>query len=387
MSDAPVDSRWRRVVVKFGTKLLCGGGERLDAAVMADLVRQVAALRGAGTQVAVVTSGAVAAGRDRLGSGPAEDVEERQVLAAVGQSHLMERYNAVLAAHDLIAAQALLTRADLTDRAGYLNARNTLDRLLRAGVVPVINENDVVAEEELRGGAFGENDSLSALVATLVDADLLVLLSDVAGLYERDPRVHPEARLIGEVRDVRAALQAAGGGGSAVGPRGRGGMRAKVEAAGRAASAGTTVVIAHGQEHDALLRVARGEALGTRFPARTGQIESRKRWLLSGAAAPASSVRGGVGGAIVVDRGAARALQRDGRSLLPAGVAAVRGRFDRGDVVEVVDESGGRLAVGISNYAAADIERIQGRQSGEITGTLGTNYGEEVIHRNNLALL
>ena len=397
MSGVMAGSRWRRVVVKFGTNLLCGGGDRLDSAVMADLVRQVATLRGEGTQVAVVTSGAVAAGRDLLGTGPARDVEERQVLAAVGQSHLMERYNALLATSDLIAAQALLTRSDLMDRAGYLNARNTLDALLRSGVVPVINENDVVADEELRGGAFGENDSLSALVATLIDADLLLLLSDVAGLYECDPGTHPRARLIEEVTDPEAALAAAGPGlvtanegdsrGVPAAPRGRGGMRAKVEAAGRAASAGTTVVIAHGQEPDALLRVARGEALGTRFPARAGQIESRKRWLLSGAAVPSASDPGKGGGVIVVDAGAARALRRDGRSLLPAGVSGVRGSFGRGDVVEVLDEAGARLAVGISNYGAVDIERIRGRQSREISEMLGANYGEEVIHRNNLALL
>ena len=372
----------RRVVVKFGTNLLCRGGDRLDNAIMADLVRQVATLRAQGAHVAVVTSGAVAAGRERLGAAPTPDIARRQVLAAVGQGHLIERYDQLLRPHGLIAAQALLTRADLSDRAGYLNARNTLDALLGAGdagatgpggVVPIINENDVVADEELRGGAFGENDSLSALVANLLDADLLVLLSDVAGLYDRDPASHADAKLIPTVGEGEEALAKTRG---ATG-RGRGGMRAKVEAASRAAAAGTTVVIAHGEEPDALLRIAAGETLGTRFPARATQVESRKRWLLSGLT---------TSGEITVDAGAMEAVRRQGRSLLPAGIVAVRGRFGRGDIVEVRDGDGSRLAVGMSDYAAEDIERIRGKRSHEIATTLGYAYGDAVIHRNNLAL-
>ena len=365
----------RRIVAKFGTNLLTGGGERLDDAIMADLVRQVAALVAAGAQVAVVTSGAVAAGRDRLGArSTPPSIQQRQVLAAVGQSHLMERYDSLLRQHGLIAAQALLTRADLSDRAGYLNARNTLVGLLRAGVVPLINENDVVADEELRGGAFGENDRLSALVANLLDADLLVLLSDVAGLYDRDPRSDPAAQLIAEVPDAAAAVRYA----APASGRGRGGMRAKVEAAALAVSAGTTVVIAHGQEPDALLRVARGEPLGSRFPPRASRLESRKRWLLAGLAAV---------GAIVVDEGVVGALVRNGRSLLAAGIVTVEGDFARGDIVEVRAAQARPLAVGISNYPAADIDRIRGRRSDRIAEILGYHYGDEVIHRDNLALL
>ena len=389
MSDTADDAKGRRIVVKFGTNLLCRGGERLDDAIMSDLVRQVATLHGQGTQIAVVTSGAVAAGRDRLGAAPTRDIERRQVLAAIGQGQLMQRYDSLLRAHGLIAAQALLTRADLADRSGYLNARNTLDALLQAGdphtpgatgVIPIINENDVVADEELRGGAFSENDSLSALVANLLDADLLVLLSDVAGLYDRDPATHPDAQLIATVaegEDSQAQTGATEGPGS-TGERGRGGMRAKVEAAGRAAAAGTTVVIAHGEEPNALLRIANGEALGTRFPARATQIESRKRWLLSSLTAA---------GEITIDAGAVEAVRRHGRSLLPAGILAVQGRFARGDIVEIRGADGARLAVGISDYPADDIERIRGKRSREIAVTLGYAYGDEVIHRNNLALL
>jgi glutamate 5-kinase len=370
----------QRIVVKFGTKLLCGGGEQLDLAIMTDLVDQVAGLQRGGAQVAIVSSGAVAAGRARMGAAPTRDIQRRQVLAAIGQGQLIERYDRLLRGHGLIAAQALLTRADLADRAGYLNARNTLEGLLAAGgsdgargVIPIINENDVVAHEELRGGAFGENDSLSALVANLLDADLLVMLSDVAGLYDRDPASYPDARLIA-VAGPDAVQQARTTGAAG---QGRGGMRAKVEAAARAAAAGTAVVIAHGEEPRALVRIAGGESLGTRFPARATRLESRKRWLLSDVSTT---------GEITVDAGAVEALRRQGRSLLPAGITAVRGPFDRGDIVEVRDPDGARLGVGISDYTSDDVERIRGRRSSEITTTLGYAYGDEVIHRNNLAL-
>lgn len=369
----------RRMVVKFGTKLLTAGGPRLSMEVMADLVRQVGLLVRGGAQVAVVTSGAVAAGRDRVGAvGGTLDIAQRQVLAAIGQSHLMERYDTLLRQHGLIAAQALLTRADLADRAGYLNARNTLDGLLAIpSVVPLINENDVVADEELRGGAFGENDGLSALVANLIDADLLVLLSDVGGLYELDPRTHPEARPIAEVTDIEAARRAAGARAHDA-QGGRGGMRAKVEAARLATNGGCAVVVAHGREPDALVRIASGERLGTRFPPRGSRQESRKRWLLSGLAAA---------GAIVVDGGAVRALREQGRSLLPAGVLHADGAFARGDIVEVRDASGTPIAVGITDYGADEVARIRGQRSDRIGEILGYQFGEEIIHRSNMAVV
>ena len=376
VSDSGTRQESRRIVAKFGTNLLTGGGASLDDAVLADLVRQVAALVKAGAQVAVVTSGAIAVGRDRLATPSLQrDIAQRQVLAAIGQSHLVERYDTLLHAHGLMAAQALLTRSDLADRRGYLNARNTIDALLRLGVVPIINENDVVADEELRGGAFGENDSLAALVANLIDADLLVLLSDVAGLYRSDPRLDAQAELIPEAPDAAAAAHYAG----PPAGRGRGGMRAKVDAARLATGTGTTVVIAHGREPDALLRVARGEPLGTRFPPRANHTESRKRWLLSRLNASA--------GALVIDSGAVQALCRNGRSLLPAGVVQSKGAFARGDIVAVEDAAGARLAVGIANYSAEEVERIRGQRSDRIGDLLGYRYGDEVIHRDNLALL
>ena len=372
--------RGQRIVAKFGTKVLTDGQAHLSTEVMSDLVRQVAALHAAGAEVAIVTSGAVAAGRDRVGPATeaAGDTPHRQVLAAIGQSQLVERYDTLLREHGLIAAQALLTRADLADRGGYLNARNTLYGLLAVPkVIPVINENDVVADEELRGGAFGENDGLSALVANLIDADLLILLSDVHGLYEVDPRDAPSAEPLLEVTDIESVLAFAGPTAER-GDAGRGGMRAKLEAAELATRGGCDVVVAHGRVPDALLRIASGEAVGTRFPARGSRQESRKRWLISGLASA---------GAIVVDAGAVGALRDKGRSLLPAGIVRAEGDFRRGDIVEVRDQEGSRVAVGISDYGSDEIARIQGERSDRIAAILGYELGDEVIHRNNMAVL
>lgn len=366
--------RPQRIIAKLGTNLLTGGGERIDQVVLEDIVRQIAALRSAGVEVAVVTSGAVAAGRARVGArADQSSIGQRQALAAIGQAHLVERYDQLLQRHGLTAAQALITRVDVAERVGYLNVRNTLLRLLRFGVVPIINENDVVADDELRAGAFGENDALSALVANLIDAQLLVLLSDVDGVYDRDPRAHADARLLREIQRPGEMLEIAG----AAGARGRGGMRAKLEAAQLAASSGAAVVIANGREPDGLLRIVRGERIGTWVPAAADVRESRKRWLLAGL---------GDGGALRLDEGAARAIRRQGRSLLPAGVVAVEGDFERGEIVALRGPGGEQIAVGLSNYAAADVERIRGRRSGEIASVLGYDFGAEVVHRNNLAL-
>ena len=379
MTAGPTRRATRRVVVKFGTSLLTAGGDNLDPAAMDDLVRQIAEVRRGGAQIAVVTSGAVAAGRARVGGGAKiRSIAARQALAAIGQAHLVERYDTLLRRRGLTAAQALITRADLTERRGYLNVRNTLLRLLEFGVVPIINENDVVADEELRGGAFGENDGLAALAANLIDADLLILLSDVDGLFDRDPRRHPAARLIAEIADFPAALAAADEAADRVAAfRGRGSMRAKVEAARRAAEAGCEAVIANGRLPDAIIRIARGERPGTSVPALRSHVESRKRWLLSGVAQ---------NGALHLDDGAVRALTRQGRSLLPAGVTSAAGVFERGDAVVLAAAGGEQIGVGISNYSAAEVERIRGRKSSEIEAVLGYYYGAEIVHRNNLAL-
>ena len=365
----------RRIICKLGTNLLTSGSDRLDPGVLESVVRQVAELRLAGDQIAVVTSGAVTAGRARVGVTRTRDsVGARQALAAIGQAQLVQRYDSLLQRYGLTAAQALITRGDVTERRGYLNVRNTLLRLLQYGVVPIINENDVVADEELRGGAFGENDALSALIANLIDADLLILLSDVAGVYERDPRSCPDASLIPVLRNPLSMMDAAGD----VDERSRGGMRAKLEAARRASAGGTNVVIASGKEADVITRVVGGERLGTLIPADTTVRDSRERWLLAG-------LHNGEG--LDLDPGAVRALTEQGRSLLPAGVVGVRGEFDRGDVIQLYDPQCRPIAVGISNYSSTEAAAIQGKRSTEIVEALGYYYGSSIVHRNNLALL
>jgi glutamate 5-kinase len=366
----------RRIVAKFGTSLLTAGSDRLDLEAMSRLVGQVVRLRAQGCQVVVVSSGAQAAGRHRLARRlPAGQAPSRQAFASVGQSHLMQSWDELFDWHDTIVAQVLLTRRDLSDRLGYLNARNTLRDLLEAGTVPIVNENDAVALDQVLATRIGENDSLSAYVANLIDADLLVILTDVDGLYDADPHLHPGARLIERVERVDIEIEGAAGG-----PRGagRGGMATKLAAARIATQAGVEVVVANGRRPDALLEIAAGGGIGTRFPAASDRLEGRKRWILGNISR---------GGHIVVDAGAAAALRSQGRSLLPAGIAAVRGEFHRGETVEVRDAAGERVAAGMTNYDSAELGRIRGLRSDRIVETLGYGYGEEVIHRDNLVLL
>ena len=368
--------RYRRIVVKVGTNVLTAGTDRLDLEVMAALVGQVARLHKEGAAVLVVTSGAIAAGRHRLGvSRDRRGMPFRQMLAAVGQSDLMQAYQELFASHEITVAQTLLTRRDLADRQGYLNARNTLLGLLELGVAPIINENDVVAVDEIEGAKIGDNDNLSALVANLVDADLLVLLTDQAGLYTADPRRDANAHLIPRVERIDAEIERLAGGTRG---RGVGGMATKLQAARLALAGGTPVVIADGREREVLIRLAWGEELGTFFPSSVDRMESRKRWMVAGL-----SVRG----RIAVDAGASRALREQGRSLLPAGVSDVEGDFERGDAVAITDDDGQRIACGIANYSAQEILRIRGVRSDRIEGVLGHHYGGEVVHRDNLVLL
>jgi len=372
--------RYQRIIAKFGTNVLTAGTDRLNLEMMSALVGQVARLHRQGADVIVVTSGAIAAGRHRLGlTRGRRDMPFRQVLASVGQSHIMQSYDQLFAWHDIVVAQALLTRRDLSDRVGYLNARNTLLALLELRAVPIVNENDAVAVEEIEGVSIGDNDKLSALVANLVDADLLALLTDTAGLYTADPHRDKDARLITQVDRIdeeieRVACGSPGGPNS----RGVGGMATKVEAARLATAGGTDVVIADGHERDVLVRLATGERLGTFFPASADRMESRKRWMLSGLAAR---------GRIVVDAGAARALRRENKSLLPAGVREVEGPFERGDAVNIHGPDGERIACGITNYDDREVAAIRGLRSDRIADVLGHEYGAEVVHRNNLVVL
>lgn len=378
MPPSPDDGAlaYRRIVVKAGTNLLTGGTDHIDGATLQGLARQLTALRARGGEVILVTSGAIHAGRERLRGLPGGGgLVSRQALAAVGQSRLMSLWDEVFEAHGVAVAQALLTRHDLADRLGYLNARNTLLALLDLGVLPVVNENDVVAVDEISESVIGDNDNLSALVANLVDADLLLLLSDVNGLYDADPTTHPDARIIPTVAAIDEAIESAAG---AAGALGTGGMVTKLQAARVATASGTHVVIAHGLESDVVMRAVVGDAVGTHFLPRGDRIESRRRYLLSGLP---------VRGRIIVDAGAANALATGGSSLLPAGVVAAEGAFERGDVVQVMGPGGRHLASGTANYSAADVERIRGQRSDRIASVLGYEFGDEVIHRSNLALV
>jgi glutamate 5-kinase len=340
---------------------------------MAGVARQIARLVRDGHQVALVSSGAIVAGRQALDvARNGRDIPFKQVLAAVGQTKLMQMWDELFSREELIVAQTLLTRGDLADRQGYLNSRNTLLALLDRHVVPIINENDVVATEEIK---IGDNDNLSALVANLIDADLLVLLTDQEGLYTADPRRNASATLIPEVTVISDAVIAlAAGAGTS---RGTGGMTTKLQAARLATESGVTVLVAGGTTDNVLVKAVKGEAVGTRFPSSRTRMESRKRWILSGLAGKAAAH---------IDAGAATALGR-GRSLLPAGVVNVKGPFDRGDSVNIVGPEGKSIGCGVANYSSADLERIKGCRSAQITQILGYNFGDEVIHRNNVVML
>jgi glutamate 5-kinase len=368
---------YHRIVVKLGTNLLTGGSDRLSLETMASLVGQIAKLHKEGLAVVVVTSGAIAAGRHRLKvAEERKEITSRQVLAAVGQSRLMDAYDQLFGWHEINIAQTLLTRADLSDRLRYLNARNTLTALLELRVIPIINENDVVAVEEIQETVFGDNDNLSAMVANLVDADLLMLLTDTSGLYTADPHRDANAKLIERVDKIDASIESLAGGSSS--ERGTGGMATKIEAAKLATASGVAVVIADGRERDIIARLARGEAIGTFFQPVASRLESRKRWLLSQLSK----------GKIYVDAGAATVLRNQNKSLLPAGVIKVSGEFERGDVVNIFDsKSGEKIAWGISNYSSSDIAVIKGAHSDRIAELLGREYGAELVHRDNLVAL
>lgn len=366
---------FQRIVIKLGTSTLTAGTPGISPPRLIELVRQMAELYRPGRELLLVTSGAIAAGREWLKFPDLpKDIPIKQMLAAVGQPRLMALYEQLFRMYGITVGQVLLTRTDLANRRGYLNARNTLAALLSQGVIPIINENDTVATEEIR---VGDNDTLSALVANLIEADLLVILTDQPGLLTADPRKDPSAQLVTEIRETEipeALWQAAGGSTSRLGT---GGMITKLQAADLARRSGAYVFIARGSDADVLLRLVNGEALGTRFLPLATSVESRKRFLLTG---------GRSRDRLVVDTGASQALHTGG-SLLPVGVTSVEGGFERGDPVRVLDQQGREIARGLVNYSAADLARVCGRHSSEIEKILGYMYGEEVIHRNNMVLL
>lgn len=363
----------RRWVIKVGSSLVTAKGAGLDQDAIADWCTQIARLREAGVQVVLVSSGAVAEGMARLGMRKRPTVlHELQAAAAVGQMGLVRAYEAEFKQHGLKAAQILLTHEDVADRGRYLNARGTLTTLLEFGVVPVVNENDTVATDEIR---LGDNDTLGALTANLIQADLLVILTDQEGLFEADPRLDPTARLVSEapLSDDRLMAMA----GTSKGELGRGGMRTKISAAYTAARSGAATVIAHGRKPDVLLRIRAGEPVGTLLIPAQGVMAARKRWI-------ASQLQ--VRGRLLLDEGAARVLREQGRSLLPVGVRGVEGEFARGDLVACIGPDGREIARGLCNYDADDARRIAGARSDEIVRRLGGPGEPELIHRDNLVV-
>lgn len=363
-----------RIVVKVGSSLVTNGGQGLDREALAHWAQQVARLARSGKEVLLVSSGAVAEGMQRLGwKRRPKALHELQAAAAVGQMGLVQAYETCFRSHDLRTAQILLTHEDLADRRRYLNARTTLRTLLSLGIIPIINENDTVATDEIR---FGDNDTLGSLVTNLVEADVLIILTDQPGLYTADPRKDPQATLVSEARAGDPALEAmAGGAGSDIGS---GGMLTKVLAARRAARSGAHTVIASGRETDVLWRLAQGEAIGSQLVAPTATLAARKQWL-----ADHLQVRG----KLHLDDGATQALSSGGKSLLPIGVHDLQGEFERGEVVSCLAPDGREIARGLVNYNAIETRRILRTATADIETRLGYIDTPELIHRDNLVLL
>ena len=363
----------RRIVIKVGSSLVTDEGRGLDEKAIGEWCRQMSLLVRAGLEVIMVSSGAIAEGMKRLGwSARPHEIHELQAAAAVGQMGLAQMYETKLRENALGSAQVLLTHADLADRERYLNARSTLLTLLKLGVVPVINENDTVVNDEIK---FGDNDTLGALVANLVEADALIILTDQKGLYSADPRKDPTAEFVHEAKAGEPVLETmAGGAGSSLG---RGGMITKILAAKRAAGSGASTVIAWGREPDVLLRLTQGERIGTLLVAQTQKTQARKQWI-----ADHLQLRGSV----MVDAGAAAKVRDEGKSLLPIGMTGVHGEFSRGDVIAIRDAEGVEMARGLANYASVEARLICRKPSSEFEKLLGYAAEPEMVHRDNLVL-
>jgi glutamate 5-kinase len=366
-------SESQRWVVKIGSSLITNEGQGLDTAAINSWAEQIAALRNQGKELLLVSSGAVAEGMARMGwNKRPRALHELQAAAALGQMGLIQHFESCFKKHDIHTAQVLLTHEDLSDRQRYLNARSTLRTLLSLGAIPIINENDTVATDEIR---FGDNDTLAALVANLVEADAMIILTDQTGLYDKDPRANKEAELISSTYASNPELMDMAGSGSHLGS---GGMRTKITAALCAARSGAATLIASGSETDVLLKVAKGEQLGTLLSPEDEPIAARKQWL-------ANQLK--LRGSLQLDAGASKALLDKGVSLLAVGITKVSGNFQRGDVVSCLNEDGNEIARGLVNYEAMEAERIKGKASSEIEGVLGYIDEAEMIHRDNLVLL
>lgn len=365
----------KRIVIKVGTSTITYANGKRNFSQIDRLAREISDLQNQGKEMILVTSGAVAVGVDRMGlPGKPKTIPGKQAAAAVGQGVLMHTYEKFFADYGQIVAQVLITKTEAIDRHRYTNTRNTFMELMRQRVIPIVNENDVVALDELK---IGDNDNMSALVAGIVDADLVIILSDVDGLYTANPQTHPDAVIVPEVAEITPEIEASAGGvGSA---RGTGGMATKIQAAKAATSSGIHLVIASGTEKNAITRVLQGEELGTLFVSRENRLQFRKRWLAFGAK---------IAGSIVVDDGCAKAIRKAGGcSILPAGMFAVQGEFLPGSTVSVIDKDAHELARGLVHYSSAELEQIKGCNSGEIANILGHKNFDEVIHRDDLVIL
>lgn len=364
----------KRIVVKVGSSTITHANGKRDFARMDRLARELSDLQNQGKEMILVTSGAVAVGVDRLGlTEKPKTIPGKQAAAAVGQGILMHTYDKFFSEYGQITAQVLITRQETVDRHRYINARNTFKELLKSRVIPIVNENDVVALDELK---IGDNDNLSALVAGIVEADLVIILSDVDGLYTANPQTHPDAKLVSEVEEITPAIEAsAGGAGSSVGT---GGMATKLQAAKNATTSGINLVIASGEELDSVTRILNGENIGTLFISRESRLQFRKKWLAFGAR---------IKGKLTVDDGCAKALKKSGGcSILPVGIEAVEGEFEPGNTVSIINERGEELARGLSHYASDEIQKILGCHSDEIEVRLGHKAFDEVVHRDDLVI-
>ena len=364
-----------RIVVKIGTSVLTGGHSRLYKPGMAEIVRQLAELHAQGSEIVLCSSGAIQAGKDRLGwETKPRSVAEKQMLAALGQSRLMFTWERLFEIYDIHVGQVLLTRSDFEARNRFLNARDTFRSLIKHRIIPIVNENDAVTTEEIR---VGDNDNLSAMVAVLADADLLIMLTDQSGLYTADPRSNPDAELIKEVPIINDKVKELAGG---KGDMGTGGMATKLQAAETATRAGTDVIIASGSDKNIISNILAGDdAVFTRFPAVSNPVRNRKRWLLAGSTPT---------GAITVnEKGCDKLVNEKGRSLLPAGMIKISGNFNRGETVRIQQENGQVIGRGIARYTSDDLRQIAGKHSDQIEKILGYAYGNVAIHHNDMVLL
>ena len=372
----------KRIVVKLGTNILTKNSTNLDKKTIDQITDQISILNKLGNEILIVTSGAVTAGKQIMISNNSnvdlnsKKISFRQGLAAVGQPELMTAYKNSFNRHNIIISQILLTRDDLNIRKRYLNFRNTLENLLSSKIVPIINENDVVSVDELAGNNFGDNDTLSAMVSNTIDADLLVLLGEVDGFYSSDPFNNPKAKIITKITEITPEIRSYAK--DSHDEYGTGGMKSKIEAADLSMSSGIKMVIASGYTKNILIRLNRSEDIGTVFIPKVNRLEARKRWILSG--------KNNSSGKIIVDMGADTAIKQNGNSLLPVGVLDVINSFKRGDIIEVINSKNDSICWGITNYDSVEIKKIKGVNSDNIESVLGHSYGEEVVHRNNMAI-